>query len=186
MSQMTAIPMAIVLLASLIAAITDLWKFKVYNLLTVPLLITGVTYHATVAGWPGFSASLTGMLVGFAAFIVPYLFGIMGAGDVKLMAALGAWLGGPATSLVILVGCVVTIIYSVAVLLLRGGFEQLRHNFWLSYFRIQAVMRHMAPDDEYETVQSLVQRNEQRSRLIPFSVMIGLGVLVTLLLQHRL
>jgi prepilin peptidase CpaA len=181
MSQLTIVPIAVVLLGSMIAVITDVWKYKVYNLLTVPLLLSGLFYYTATAGWSGLRASAAGMAVGFIAFIVPYLFGIMGAGDVKLMAALGAWLGVPATSAVILIGCVITIAYSIGVLLLRGGMNKVWENIILSYFRVHAVIRHMAPDDEYETIQTIAQKKEQRGRLIPFSVMIGLGVVVSLL-----
>ena len=42
---------------------------------------------------PGWSDGILGMLLGFACLILPYLWGGMGAGDVKALAALGAWLG---------------------------------------------------------------------------------------------
>ena len=44
-------------------------------------------------GLPGLVSGILGMLLGFACLILPYLWGGMGAGDVKALAALGAWLG---------------------------------------------------------------------------------------------
>jgi len=61
---MPAVPIMIVLLAAFVAAVTDIWKFKVYNALTLPLLVSGLLYH-------GFRAELTdslvGIMFGFAA-----------------------------------------------------------------------------------------------------------------------
>src|SRR5262245_16625871 len=90
---------AIVLAASLVAAVTDLWKFRVLNVVTLPVLLTGLVYHTVAgaisdAGWTaGFLNSLLGALFGFGILFAFYVMGGMGAGDVKLMAALGAWLG---------------------------------------------------------------------------------------------
>src|SRR5262249_14558706 len=91
------IPASIVLSASLVAAVMDLWKFKVYNALTVPLFLTGLAYHFAAGGVHGLLGSLSGALFGFAVLIVAYAMGGMGAGDVKLMAAIGAWLCMPLT-----------------------------------------------------------------------------------------
>ncbi len=46
-------------------------------------------------GWQGLLASAQGMAVGFAIMFVLYLFGALGAGDVKLFAAIGAFMGAP-------------------------------------------------------------------------------------------
>src|SRR5438552_1328783 len=85
------------LLAALIAAVTDVWKFKVYNLLTLPLLASGLLYHAINGGTPGLAGSVVGALAGFGLMILLYTIGGMGAGDVKFVTALGAWLGLPLT-----------------------------------------------------------------------------------------
>jgi prepilin peptidase CpaA len=186
MSQVAAVPVAIVLLASVIASITDLWKFKIYNLLTVPLLIAGLAYHSIMLGWAGFNASLCGMLLGFAVFIIPYLAGIMGSGDVKLVAAVGAWLGVSATSVVVLLGCALTVVYALAFMMFKGGIGALWDNLVLSSYRVSAVIRHMAPDDEYETVQMIAGGQRQRGRLIPFSVMLGAGFIIALIFLREL
>jgi len=76
----TAVPVIVVLVAAFVAAATDIWKFKVYNVLTLPLLVSGLLYHAFRAE---LADSLLGVLFGFAALIVLYIIGGMGAGDVK-------------------------------------------------------------------------------------------------------
>src|SRR5207248_19483 len=96
------VAITVVLTASAVAAVTDVWKFKVYNALTLPLVLSGLLYHAVVGGWAGLLGSLLGCLFGFAILFAFFLMGGMGAGDVKLMAAIGAWLGVPATFAVFL------------------------------------------------------------------------------------
>jgi prepilin peptidase CpaA len=74
-------------------AVIDLRTRRVPNALTIPLAALGIA--AAAAGFSG--VTVTGALIGFALgmfFMMPgYLFGATGAGDVKLLAAAGAWLG---------------------------------------------------------------------------------------------
>lgn len=77
----------------IIAAVTDLWKRKVYNWLIVPALVIGLVLNAVEMGWPGVWFSLLGLLVGGLLFLPFYLWGGMGAGDIKLMAVVGAFGG---------------------------------------------------------------------------------------------
>lgn len=83
-----------ILLAVLtIAVLYDLRFRRIPNWLTFPAMIAGVAYNTYLGGIPGLLLSLGGLLVGFGVFIAFYMFGGMGAGDVKLMAAIGSLLG---------------------------------------------------------------------------------------------
>ena len=55
--------------------------------------MAGLAYNFMSHGLSGLGDGFLGMLLGFACLILPYLWGGMGAGDVKALAALGAWLG---------------------------------------------------------------------------------------------
>jgi prepilin peptidase CpaA len=55
--------------------------------------VAGLGYNFMSLGFSGLEDGFLGMLLGFACLILPYLWGGMGAGDVKALAALGAWLG---------------------------------------------------------------------------------------------
>ena len=76
-----------------LAAVTDLRMHRVPNYLTVPAALLGLIYHTLApTGW-GPWVSLAGFGVGFALLLLPWLSGGGGMGDVKLLAALGAWSG---------------------------------------------------------------------------------------------
>lgn len=77
----------------LICVITDLRERKIYNKVLFPFLILGTSLHIVTDGWNGFAATLLGTLMGLAILLIPYLMGGMGAGDVKLLAVIGALKG---------------------------------------------------------------------------------------------
>jgi len=71
----------------------DLRTRRIPNYLTLGTAVAGLVFNCIVQGLPGLVNGILGMLLGFACLILPYLWGGMGAGDVKALAALGAWLG---------------------------------------------------------------------------------------------
>ncbi|MBC7543454.1 MAG: prepilin peptidase [Candidatus Sericytochromatia bacterium] len=92
MSRVLAIEPLIVLTV-LIAAATDFWRQKIYNWLTLPAILIGLTLNTVLQGLKGLGDGLLGFgLAFFLAFGLYSLKGIKG-GDVKLIAAIGA-MGG--------------------------------------------------------------------------------------------
>lgn len=77
----------------LAACFTDVRSRRIPNLLTFGTAVAGITVHSALGGWTGFQTASMGWLAGTALFLPFFLLGGMGAGDVKLLAALGAWLG---------------------------------------------------------------------------------------------
>jgi prepilin peptidase CpaA len=63
------------------------------NYLTLGTALTGLAYSLIFHGWYGLTDGVLGMVLGFSLLILPYVWGGMGAGDVKALAALGTWLG---------------------------------------------------------------------------------------------
>jgi prepilin peptidase CpaA len=74
-------------------AVIDLRVRRVPNALTIPLAMAGVALAAAGLGRIGPSAAIAGWAAGLALMLPGYLLGATGAGDVKLMAAVGALLG---------------------------------------------------------------------------------------------
>ncbi len=75
------------------AAVCDLRMRRIPNLLTFGAAAAGLIYHLTSGGVGAFGHSAAGWLVGALVFIVPFALRGLGGGDVKLLAALGAWIG---------------------------------------------------------------------------------------------
>lgn len=77
----------------LAAAIEDLAFRRVSNWIPAAGLVCGLGWHTAVAGWRGVPTAAAGAAAGFGVFLIFYLLGGMGGGDVKLMAGLGSLLG---------------------------------------------------------------------------------------------
>jgi prepilin peptidase CpaA len=76
-----------------IATFTDLRSRRIPNWLVFPFMFAGVGVSGWLRGWNGIGQSLGGLAVGAVLFGVLFLLGGMGMGDVKLIAAIGAWIG---------------------------------------------------------------------------------------------
>jgi prepilin peptidase CpaA len=74
-----------------ISCATDVRSRRIPNVLTFGAAIAGAVFHATRGN--GVMFSVEGWAVGVAAFMIPFALGGLGAGDVKLLGALGAWIG---------------------------------------------------------------------------------------------
>ncbi|MHC4772694.1 MAG: A24 family peptidase [Planctomycetota bacterium] len=83
----------IVLVASLVAALWDLKSRRIPNVLTLPLLAAGLVQAAWFDGFDGLKSSLLAAVILGLPYVVLFVFAGGGAGDAKLMAAVGAWLG---------------------------------------------------------------------------------------------
>jgi prepilin peptidase CpaA len=83
----------IAILVGLAATINDLARREIANWIPVAALVAGTAWQMSQYGWWGAVLALGGAAAGFAIFLVFYLLGGMGGGDVKLMAGFGALLG---------------------------------------------------------------------------------------------
>jgi prepilin peptidase CpaA len=173
------LPLVVVFAASLVAAVTDVWKFKVHNAVTLPLLLVGLLYHAAIGGlwgtgWvPGLLNGLAGAGFGFAILFAFYILGGMGGGDVKLMAAIGAWLGLMPTFFVFLAASLAAGVYAVVLIVAGGRLAETSLNIQALFHRLRVIGRHLGADDR---VEEEVGRSDRRGRVIPFAVMIAVGV----------
>jgi prepilin peptidase CpaA len=172
--QADLVPIGVVAVVGLIAAVIDIRIYKVHNLITVPLAVTGVLYHLGNAGLTGMGFSLMGMFVGFASLIVFYALGGVGAGDVKLLAGIGAWLGGWLTVSVLVIAGLAAGAYSLALLLCCGGVRHVSTNFSVLIYRLRVMAIHFGQDERVETV--VASAGDRRRRLVPFAAMVLMGI----------
>src|ERR1700730_18217039 len=75
------------------ATVEDLVHRQISNWICGAALLAGVVLHVVSGGWRGGLSALLGSAVGLCVFLIFYLLGGMGGGDVKLMAGFGAVLG---------------------------------------------------------------------------------------------
>lgn len=128
---------AVALVVAAGATMTDLRAARIPNALTVTSGLAGLLAHALLPGGFGWSTSLGGMAAGLAVFFPFFALGGLGGGDVKLMAALGAWVGWPAVLSLALYTALAGGVVALGVALARGYLRQALRNvaalakFWM-------------------------------------------------------
>jgi prepilin peptidase CpaA len=113
----------------LVAGVTDLRSSKIPNWLTFSAMAGGLISHSLLNGLSGLLFSAKGLGLGFALFILLYLMGGMGAGDVKLLAAVGSFIGAEA---VLTAGLIVMFIGGLYAILMM-----------MSYWGVRASLKQM-------------------------------------------
>ena len=112
-------PVRLVSLVLILAAWIDGRDLKVPNWITFPMVLAGLAYSTFAGGLSGLNAGLLGMCVGLLTLLPLYSVGGMGAGDVKLMAGIGAWMGWQITLAAFAVSAVIGAMMAVCMVLYR-------------------------------------------------------------------
>lgn len=120
----------VVIPATLVAVLYDLGTRRIPNWLTLLLLVSGLAVALGLCGWAGLGDALVGMGLLAVPYIALYIFAGGGAGDAKLMGALGAWLGLTNSIYLLMAvtssGAILGLIYA----LLRGRLGSVLGNIW--------------------------------------------------------
>jgi prepilin peptidase CpaA len=133
----------VAIVIALVACVTDLRSRRIPNTLTFGSALAGMIFHTAHAGTAGLLASLAGWGLGVLFFALPFALGGMGGGDVKLLAALGAWLGPKLTVWVVLYTGIAGGILALVVALARGYLRQALSNvsLLLSHWTVNGIGR---------------------------------------------
>lgn len=169
-------PFTIILLSSIlvIAAIIDIRVQKIPNLITFPTMVLGLIYHSITTGLNGLIFSIEGLVLGIAIFIIPYLMGGMGAGDAKLMGAIGAIIGPKGVLLASLFTAIVGGIYALIILLLN-------HKYSKSFITRNAMtLKTLALTGQFIPISA--DESEKKFKLC-YGVAIAIGTISYLLLE---
>ena len=116
----------------------DLSTKRIPNSLTFGAAIVAICVQMYTGGWSAAGMSLAGWAAGVALFFPFFALGGMGAGDVKLLGAIGAWLGPIAVVWVALFSSIAGGVMALTVALASGYLTQAIANIWglLTYWRI--------------------------------------------------
>jgi prepilin peptidase CpaA len=137
----------VILLTSILvfAAVFDLRIQKIPNLLTYPTVGIALIYHFVTHSIGGLLFSLGGLAIGIAVLILPYILGGMGAGDAKLMGAVGAVLGPRGVFGAFLFTAVVGGVYALLLLLFNRGYTKEFITRHLTTFKTFTLTRKFIP-----------------------------------------
>lgn len=162
--------------AVLLAAWIDWRQHKVPNWLTATIALAGLTAQCMFSGWAGLGTGLGGLALGFGLLIVPWAMHGMGAGDVKLMAAIGAWFGPVMTLISFAVGAVLGGVIAVVMILLAG-----KTHFAIA--NLQTISYKMMHKDVFFSDFASAKGFGQTSQLLPYGVPLTIGSLAILTAQ---
>src|SRR4249920_931910 len=135
---------AAVVVIGVLACITDFRSRRIPNVLTFGASAAAIVFFGFTNGWAGSLWSMAGWAVGCGLFLPWFLLGGMGAGDVKLLAALGAWVG-PATAVwIALYAGIAGGVLALVVSLYGGDLGRVLRNVWglLMFWRVMGVQPH--------------------------------------------
>jgi prepilin peptidase CpaA len=124
MNFIEIIPLSILIVILIITTIYDIKFHRIPNWLTFPTMAAGIGYHTYMKGIQGLLFSIEGLFLGLALFIVFYLTAGMGAGDIKLMGAVGGLIGYKGVFMAFLGTALVGGIYALILLTLHGHLKE--------------------------------------------------------------
>lgn len=158
----------------IIAAGYDIKFQKIPNLLNYPTIIVALVYHSATDGLKGLLFSLGGLTLGVAILTLPYLIRGMGAGDVKLMGAVGAIIGPRKVFLAFLLTSIVGGVYALALLLINRQSYQGVISRYLTTLKIFLTTGHF--------VLTPASEDEKKPRLC-YGVAIALGTFFSIFIE---
>ncbi|RST70324.1 prepilin peptidase [Siminovitchia acidinfaciens] len=156
----------------IISVITDLRSRKILNIVTLPAILVALIYHTFTPGLDGFLFSGKGFLVGLGLLLIPFLMKGIGAGDVKLLAAIGAWKGAMFVLYTAVYAGIIGGLVAVVVLVKNKRLGFTLKNMLFSLMFLKGVKGSLQISD-----------NGNNSISIPYAVPIALGALLTFLME---
>jgi prepilin peptidase CpaA len=135
------LPSSIATSIALAACVTDLRTRRIPNVLTFGAAAFAVIFHLLVHGVNGLLFALGGCATGVLLFFPLFALRGLGAGDVKLLAALGAWLGPIAAFSIALWGTAAGGVLALCVALGHGYLRRALSNIWtlLMHWRVMGL-----------------------------------------------
>ncbi|RTQ99632.1 prepilin peptidase [Halomonas nitroreducens] len=162
------------------ASVWDLRQRRIPNALVLAGAVVGVLLQGALSGSGGALAAIHGLLVGLAILIPGYLMGFTGAGDAKLMAAVGTFLGPlgafQAGLVSIIFGGIIGILFAATALFNKSSVSPLgRYRLMVETLVVTGKPFYIAP-----------KKGEVMGKRFPFAVSIALGTTAWIFWQWSL
>lgn len=153
------------------ACVTDVLTSRIPNVLTFATAGLAIVFHLLAPSGAGGGHAIAGLLAGLALFFPLFALGAMGAGDVKLMAAIGAWIGFTSIVDVALYGSLAGGVFALIVALRRRYLREALRNLRMlgRHWRVHGLTPYPAL-----TLEST------HSVRLPYALAIAAGLAVTL------
>ena len=158
------------LLCAAIGSVHDVRERRIPNLMTGPAIVIGLVLHLAVGGWSGLGNSALAGLIAASIFFAFFLLGGMGAGDVKLMAAVGCLAGLAPLGLLVEWTVLAGAVFALGLAIHNGRLRETLGNTF-------ALVAHLGrkglrPHPE-------INLDNERTLRLPFALPIAMGCLVT-------
>lgn len=164
-------PLTIMLFIILaIAMVTDILYRKIPNAVTIPAVIFGLVFHTYLNGLDGFLFSAGGTFLGIGVLLFFYLAGMMGAGDVKLMGAVGSILGPAGVFQAFLFTAVIGGIYAMIMMAFKGELMPFLKRL---FFSLKLSLVTGKPN--------ILRSDGKASTILCYGIAIGVGTVLSLL-----
>jgi prepilin peptidase CpaA len=160
-----------VLTLAAVASFCDLRTRRIPNLVTFGGAAAALAYAFALHGVAGLTASLGGWFTGAALFLPFFILGGMGAGDVKLLACLGAWLGHDLAIYTAMYAALAGGVMAVGLGLATGYLSEALRNVWLLIMHWRVMGPKPLPS---------VTLQGSRSPRLPYALPIAAGVIFAL------
>ncbi len=163
-------PVWLLSLVLVVAAVIDGWMLKVPNWITFPLVLGGWIYSTASFGWEGLLWSLVGTAVGLLLLIPAYAIGGMGAGDVKLLAGIGAWVWAATTLYAFCVSAIVGGIIALVMVMVKRDWYYHATKFWTITNEILEIR-------DPNKLSAIAAERKGTMLLLPYGIPIAIGTI---------
>lgn len=173
-----------VFLLLLFAVKYDVIERRIPNKLTLSVVLWGLFSSVIFGGLQGIIDSFFGLFVGLAIFIIPFSMGGMGAGDVKLMAAVGSLIGWKLTVYSALLTAIAGGIIVIGYTLYKGNFFRMMKNIGISVYKTILYLSYtIVPNEKFLNKYNSLHVNhiENDKMYIPYGVAIAIGTLIVII-----
>jgi prepilin peptidase CpaA len=155
-------------LVAVMGSVTDVRSARIPNRLTYSALLAALGLRILALGLAGLKSSAIGLAIAGGLFLLLFMVGAMGGGDMKLMAAVGAWVGSTQVVPLILASAIAGGALAIGSVLMRHMLRAtIRNTMRLVYYRLTSGLQ---PHPELN-VQS------PESQRVPFGVAIAAGAI---------